>query len=232
MNPLPPAPVLTPADATYFFSEATGAWLTQIQYQTVIQSMTEIKDISGNKLSDAELKILPRALFAQIANSLGVASLVLPYERYKRRLVAANYNANQAKAAAGTAFGLNVLYDHADGPGSNFRKDYPTAVINTWNYPQGAPAGWFCSMVRNSFAHAQSSLESYDNGHAIETRVKMVNWTVGNNPVISFDILLTLTDFEKLIAFSLQNFIHTLFPATGYEPLMKFTYLIHTPQGV
>ena len=195
------------AQAKEMLAEITGALAENLdmgQLQDVIYHNTT--GANNNNLPDDQLRTITRGMTLASVSALGIFGFVYPYERYKK--IAMHYNLD-----ASAAFGLDQFDDKA-----HFLATYGSSVISTWNRPRPADPraqGWFARCVRNSFAHGQSTVIN----HAGQLGVTLSNAPTDEPLNVNFDVVMTLQDFDKLLANALRTFITNVVEGGTYQPL-------------
>lgn len=136
--------------ANQFLDEAIGALALHLAEGEPIYA---VQDFCCTKpalwdLQDRMENCARNATFA----ALGTFVFVYPYERYKKVLV--RYPTLSIDPSE--AFGLNQYSSR-----SSFESSFPSSIIHEWKYDatRDRPA-WFADCVRNSFAHAQTTLKA------------------------------------------------------------------------
>ncbi|KAJ0117788.1 hypothetical protein J7T55_001988 [Diaporthe amygdali] len=198
------------AEAEEYFKEALGTlawWTNQSDLADSLIKLPEDPRFQTNPFSDDEVRDIIRSLTPTLFNAIGVSVFVYPYERYKKKYF----------AARGTVDGASRAFAAATwSTQAAFAARFPQSTVQVWNAP-GAGASWAADCVRNSFAHAQSSLVKVNNG----TKLEIWNSQTGERATANFRVLMDPNDFLLLVKDWTEAFLLNATALNHLEPLQK-----------
>lgn len=203
--------IISEKEAQILFLETTGSWAA-MRTSLMTEPKPSLKLLYESVPTTIDLqpgatKQLRWALGAHMFSSLGIHSFVFPYERYKK--LCRHYNKDPS-----TAFGFER---YSDSDGTQLTDDYPRTIVNIWKPDEIPPKStWFADMVRNSFAHGQTTLTK-EGG---KLGIAMFNTRDGTS--VNFDVFVDLNDIGPLISTGLSNFIKNIVDGGTVEPLTTY----------
>ncbi|KAL6704934.1 hypothetical protein ACN47E_007479 [Coniothyrium glycines] len=148
---------------------------------------------------------------AAIFYSLGVYSFVVPYERYKK--MCRHYGQDPS-----FAFGFEK---YVDSDGRAFGNDF-SVIVHRWAPGDKPKDSWFADMVRNSFAHGQSTMEMQGG----QVGIVMCNARDGLTP--DFEVFVKMEDFARLMTTAVSNFVAAFVEEGSIHPLSAYVKDLET----